>query len=243
MSETKADIINRLQKEILSLQDFKSAILPSSIDHALGQIKNAFPNKIFPLGAIHEFIYNNPNEAAATTGFVSVIMAAMMQSNGIAVWICAKRTIFPPALKQFGIEPDKIIFIELKKEIQMLWALEEALKCEGLCAVIGEINALSFNHSRRLQLAVEQSKVTGFILRNQIQHLNTTACVARWRISSLKSDIKNNFPGVGFPKWNIELLKVRNGKPGIWQVECIAGRLHDLIKSVPDFNELQLKTG
>ena len=38
----------------------------------------------------------------------------------------------------------------------MLWVIEEALKCEGLAAVIGEIKELSFTQSRRLQLAVEK---------------------------------------------------------------------------------------
>jgi protein ImuA len=26
-------------------------------------------------------------------------------------------------------------------------------------------------------------------------------------------------PGLGFARWNVELLKVRNGKPGSWQIE------------------------
>jgi protein ImuA len=40
---------------------------------------------------------------------------------------------FSPALKSFGVEPDKIIFITVTKEKDMLWVMEEALKCEGLC--------------------------------------------------------------------------------------------------------------
>jgi len=36
--------------------------------------------------------------------------------------------------------------------------------------------------------------------------------------------LKNGMPGVGFPRWQIELLKVRNGKPGKWTVEWSAGR-------------------
>lgn len=46
-----------------------------------------------------------------------------------------------------------------------LWAIEEALKCNALIAVVGEITELTFNDSRRLQLAVEKSHVTGFIHR------------------------------------------------------------------------------
>jgi len=30
---------------------------------------------------------------------------------------------------------------------------------------------------------------------------------------------KRDLPGIGFPRWNVELLKVRNGKPGSWQME------------------------
>jgi len=34
--------------------------------------------------------------------------------------------------------------------------MEEALKCAGLAAVIGEVREMDFKQSRRLQLAVEQ---------------------------------------------------------------------------------------
>jgi protein ImuA len=77
----------------------------------------------------------------------------------------SSKTIFPPGLKMFGIEPANIIFLELQKSKDILWVMEEALKCIGVAAVVGEISDLSFTLSRRLQLAVEQSGVMGFILR------------------------------------------------------------------------------
>ena len=70
-----------------------------------------------------------------------------------------------------------------------------------------------FKESRRLQLAAEQSRVTGFIIRHQPGLINTIACVSRWRISTLPSEPGEGLPGVGFPKWQVELLKVRNGRP------------------------------
>jgi protein ImuA len=71
-------------------------------------------------------------------------------------------------------------------------------------------------------LAVEQSRVTGFIVRRNPKNL-VTACVSRWRITSLPT-ASTDLPGVGFPRWNVELLKVRNGKPGAWQLEWVDGR-------------------
>jgi protein ImuA len=152
--------------------------------------------------------------------------------------------LFPPALKAFGIEPDRIIFIDLSKERDVLWAMEEALKCEGLAAVVGEIQDISFTASRRLQLAVEQSRVTGFILRHHPRNLNTIACVARWKITTLPSELEEGMPGVGFPRWNVSLLKIRNGRPGTWNMEWSAGAFHlipDIITSLPELQ--RRKTG
>ncbi len=150
--------------------------------------------------------------------------------------------MFPPALKSFGIAPDKIIFIDLKKEKEILWAMEEALKCDSLSAVVGEMKELSFTNSRRLQLAVEQSRVTGFILRNNTRNFSTTACVTRWKIAPLPSE-SDDMPGVGFPRWNVELLKVRNGKPGSWQIEFAAGHFSLISKITTITLEQKKKTG
>ena len=121
--------------------------------------------------------------------------------------------------------------------------MEEALKCEGLAAVVGEINELSFTGSRRLQLAVEQSRVTGFVIRNYITKPNITSCIARWKISHLPSLVENQLPGVGFPRWQVELLKVRNGKPGIWEVEWKGQRFRHPRKLAVIRAEQQKKTG
>ena len=243
MTGTKADIIARLQKEILPLQGFKTTFKNAANDVVPGLIKDAFPNAVFPLGAIHEFLSSSAEDAAATNGFVAGIVSSLMKKNGAAIWIGASRSIFPPALQSFGIAPDKIIFIELKQENQMLWAMEEALKCDGLAAVIGEIKELNFTASRRLQLAVEQSQVTGFILRNKPRSINTTACVTRWNISSLPSELEGEMPGVGFPRWNVDLVKVRNGKPGNWQIEWAAGKFRHIPSAGLIVQVQQKKTG
>ena len=78
---------------------------------------------------------------------------------------------------------------------------------------------LNFTSSRRLQLAVEQSRVTGFIIREDPKQLGTTACISRWKINSLPSALPDKMPGLGFPRWQVELLKARNGKPGMLPAE------------------------
>jgi protein ImuA len=84
---------------------------------------------------------------------------------------------------------------------------------------VGELNELSFIDSRRLQLAVERSRVTGFIHRFRPRVQSPVACLTRWKISPLPSQTPDNLPGLGFPRWQVALLKVRNGQPASWQVQ------------------------
>jgi len=233
----------QLRKDILLLQGFKPPAA-GIVDVGLGPITAAFPNAVFPAGAIHEFISTGPENAAASGGFVAGLTGALMGSGGACVWITSSRKVFPSGLKTFGIEPDRVIFVDVKKEKEVLWVMEEALKCEGLAVVIGEIPEISFTASRRLQLAVEKSRVTGFLFRHNPRKLNTIACIARWKVSSLSSKPMTGMPGVGFPRWNVELEKVRNGQPGRWQMEWSAGRFQPVVPETPALPlEERRKTG
>jgi protein ImuA len=225
MQAAKANIIAELQSEILRLEGFKPAGIHVS-DLGLGKINDAFPHKTFPLGSVHEFLALTLEDAAATCGFLSGLFSSLIGAEGTALWISSCRNIFPPALRMFGVQPDRLIFIDLPGEKNILWAMEEALKCGALTAVIGELKEISFTESRRLQLAVEQSRVTGFILRRNFKGNSTTACVSRWRIKSLASESIDGLPGVGFPSWRVELLRMRNGRSGVWDVKWMNGKFH-----------------
>ncbi len=225
MVTQRADIISKLQQDILHLQGYKPAN-GSTINVGLGAVTAGMPGGTFPLGSIHEFLSVGHEGAAATSGFIAGILSPLMGRGGMSLWISSFRKVFPPALKSFGIQPDRFIFIDLHKEKEVLWAMEEALKCTALTAVIGEMKNLGFTASRRLQLAVEQSKVTGFILRNNLDKLNTTACVSRWKITPLSSSSTDDLPGIGFPHWKVELLRIRNGKSGTWEIKWENNRFY-----------------
>jgi len=223
MPDTKRDIISKLQKDILLWEGFKPPQAGNADTFGLGPIEAAFPNGVFPVGALHELVCPTPEQSAATSGFIAGILGTLMKQGGTCLWIGSSRKLFPSSLSIFNLEPDRVIFIDLKRERDVLWVTEESLKCEGLTAVISELQDINIAQSRRLQLAVESSKVTGFILRTDIYKAKTSTCVARWRISPIPSETEDGLPGIGFPRWQVELLKVRNGNPGVWRMEW-AGR-------------------
>lgn len=230
MESSKKDIISKLQKDILLWQGFSPPPTGEAKGIGLGELENAFPNGVFPTGAIHEMVCPTAEHTAATGGLVGGLLSSLMKQGGACIWISTARKLFPPALKAFNVTPDRIIFIDVQRDRDVLWAMEEALKCQGLAAVIGEVREISFAQSRRLQLAVEDSKVTGFLLRTDLKKLSSTVCVARWQISPLPSIAEPGLPGVSFPRWQVDLLRVRNGNPGSWQVEWAAGRFVPVVE-------------
>jgi protein ImuA len=215
--------LKNLRDEILPLQGLRQTE-NKVIDLCLSPFRHSFPNSSFPTAAVHEFIADTKESFTATSGFIAGMISSLMRDSGAVVWISTARKIFPPALKSFGIQPDRFIFVDLKNEKDVMWAMDEALKCDALSAVVAEMQDLSFTESRRLQLAVERSRVTGLVLRTNARKISTTACVSRWKISPAASESINGLPGIGFPQWKVELLRMRNGKPGSWKVKWEEGK-------------------
>jgi protein ImuA len=208
----------------------------------LGLINHSFPNGVFPFAALHEFICHNTEEAAAASGFVAGMLSPLMQKGGAAIWIGTRCRIFPPALHAFHLPPHQVIFLDVKKEKEVAWAMEEALRCNALAAVVGELPEMSFMASRRFQLAIEQSKVACFVLRVKPKNRATTA-VTRWQITPVVSKLEEGMPGVGYPRWQVNLLKVRNGKPGTWEVEWANGGFRHASKLALIQHQWQKRTG
>ena len=242
MSLKKLNILSELQSDILRMQGFKPSGIQLEND-GLGFMRDVFPNGSFPIGCVHEFLASQVEDAASTCGFMSGILSSLMRSQGAVLWISSTRKIFPPALKNFGIDPARFIFIDLQKEKDVLWAMEEALKCSALTAVVCEIQGIDFTASRRLQLAVEKSQVTGFIIRTNNKKPGPTACVSRWMISSLPSNGIDDLPGIGFPSWRVELLRMKNGKTGSWNIQWVNGKFAEVRERELAEHDQQLKAG
>ncbi|MGZ3854344.1 MAG: Error-prone repair protein ImuA, partial [Flavisolibacter sp.] len=113
MGSSKNDIIRQLRQDILLMQGFKPASSDIEDKTGLGFISDAFPNSRFPTAAIHEFFCSGVEEVSASSAFISGIVSSFMKKGGIALWIASSQMIFPPALKLFGIDPDKVIFLHL----------------------------------------------------------------------------------------------------------------------------------
>lgn len=225
MASARAKIVAQLQQDILHKEGFRPAANPL-MNSVLGPLEKAFPSGAFPLGVVHEFQLDCERERcsmAATVGFIAALVSPLLCNGGVMLWVSAARKVFPPALIGFGVKPDQVIFVDIRKARDVLWATEEALKCSAIAVVVAEVGGLDLTASRRLQLSAEQSQATGFLVRNDV-HPGITSSASRWRITPAPGIQIDDLPGVGHPQWKVELLRLRNGLTGSWIIRYRQGK-------------------
>lgn len=111
-------------------------------------------------------------------------------------------------------------YIAADKVEDVLFALEEGLRCTALSFVMGEIagdpKALGFTQSRRLAVASEKHGVPLYLLRIDAAR-SLSAARMRWDIVPAGSQPPMTNPKApGFPAWSAELFRSRLYQPSRW---------------------------
>jgi protein ImuA len=187
------------------------------------EIDGRLPGGGLALGALHEIAggANGALDGAAAALFAAGILA---RTHGPVLWCVSHRDLFAPALAQTGLHPDRVIYAEAGSDKGVLACMEEGLRHGGLAGVVGEIGRLPMTPSRRLQLAAETSGTIGIAIRRWRRPAEAadfgqpTASTTRWRVSALPASLLP-VPGLGRPRWFIELIRAKAGECAEFEVE------------------------
>ncbi len=113
------------------------------------------------MGCLHEFA------GEGAEAFAAILSGRL---KGPVLWCAdalAGSELYPPGLAAFGLDYRRLILVRCRKPREILAAMEDGLRCRALAAVVGELSAaVDLTASRRLQLAAENSGVTGFIVQS-----------------------------------------------------------------------------
>ncbi|WP_300061590.1 hypothetical protein [uncultured Roseobacter sp.] len=175
-------------------------------------------------------------QTVSDAGAIGFVLSRLPKTSAPVLWVqdhvsCkeAGRPYLP------GIrEQSQLIWVTVSRPADVLWAMEEGLRCHALSAVIGEVwgapPAVSFTATKRLALRAEAAGVACWLIRRAAEP-GLSAARERWRVGSLPSAAHAHDPQApGAPRWQAELFKSRMRKPGTWALthDRAADRVHIL---------------
>jgi protein ImuA len=176
----------------------------------------ALPEKGFRPGTLVEWLFSREGDGTATLAFrtaASIVRAVAGASRGGAVVVLDRSgEFYPPAAVAQGIEPERLIVVHPGNKADHTWALDQALRCPAVVAVVAWPDALAEKLDgrtfRRLQLAVEQGGGLGLLIRPE-----SVCCLPSWAgVRLLVESLPSNSP-YGRPRqMRVTLLRCRGGR-------------------------------
>lgn len=175
------------------------------------------------------------------TGSLSLALWASRAAwrENLLVMIDSRRELHAPAAVPFAVDLKKTVFIRPERPPEALWSLEQALRTRGIGAVVCDVEQISRQNCRRLQLAAETGGGLGILLRPAkargqpsfaeyrllVQPLPPPQTMSRNALASgsgRNNGFDQNKPDasafrlidtVGFTRrWRVELLRARHQK-------------------------------
>ena len=196
--------------------------------------------------ALHEIAAARETDVAAASGFVLALAARMTSSRvphtargnswdarndarvsaATVLWIAEDLSLaengalYGPGLDGIGIAPEQLITVAAARGRDVLWAMEEALRCRALGMVIGEMRPRGIDQvaTRRLALAAAGGNALGLILYTAPDDA-PSAAVTRWIIGAASPLNAERGHGIGPPRFLARLVRNRRGPLGTWIVE------------------------
>src|SRR5215510_2432018 len=228
MSPAESILLTELRERVRRIER------PTAAMHGVLPLGVAAIDRILPGGglarsALHEILGAGGDEedGALAAAFAAAILGRLAgMGDGLVLWCLARPDLYGPGLAAHGLDSGRVVLVRAPRDAEILWAMEEGLRASGILAVVGEVGSLPAVASRRLQLAAERSGITAFLLRRwrdggqaARERALPNAAVTRWRIAALPSRPPRGEPGVGRPRWRIDLLRCRGGEPACWEME------------------------
>jgi protein ImuA len=224
--------LNRLRQELAGLDPSLMRLaererligLTAPIDAALGGG--------LACGALHELAPAAPVHLGAASGFAVALAARAQGTRGEVLWITTDFGMgeggapYGPGLDLFGLASSRLLVLRISRPADMLWAMEEALRCRALSCVIAELTgdgaAADLTATRRLTLAAREGASArnsgfGLLLRHKATAM-PSAAMTRWQIAGALSQ-PDRYGGLGRARFDISLCKNRRGPSGRWIIE------------------------
>lgn len=169
-------------------------------------------------GLLHEVFTPEERNAGAALGFSLGQSRALITAQRPAIFYMElvhegqeRGLPYGPGLIHFGFDPEHLTLVRTQTMAELLWAIEEALACRAVAAVIADIGGapkiLDFTVSRRLSLRAAGNGASLFLNRYGTGR-EASAAQLRWRVEpAVSRGRRYDSQSPGQPRWQVCLEK------------------------------------
>src|SRR5262245_59272716 len=202
-ARSRAEMLSRLRERLDRLESpGEEADRCSSGCPAFDRL---LPQGGFRRGSLVEWCAATRGGGAGTLALLAAREAC--RSGGVLVVLDRRRTFYPPAARVWGLDLGNLLILHPREKADELWALDQALRCRAVAAVWAPPRELDARTFRRLQLAAEQGRGLGLLLRPAAARDQPSWADVRLLVQPLAGEACGR-------RLRVEVLRCRGGRAG-----------------------------
>ncbi|MEZ6129421.1 MAG: hypothetical protein R3C59_12125 [Planctomycetaceae bacterium] len=194
---TSSVVIDDLRRQLLRSQITRTD--RRVVSTGFERLDGLLPEQGLPSGAVIEWVSDSEGLRGASIALCCA--AACLKDPGALAIVDTLHCVHVPALSHRGIPLSRLLLVRPGRSPQSgqvseaelsqaqrsdaLWSLEQLARCSGVRVVLAWVDRLSSTAQRRLQLAVENSGVTVFLMRPQTALRQTSWADLRFHVQSV----------------------------------------------------------
>ena len=184
----------------------------------------SLPHGGLPAGAITELLSHQPGSGVMRLAIQCARQA--VRAGGVVAVVDTQNNFYPPAAVQLGLSVEQLLIVRTRRPAEAFWAVDQALRCSAVAAVLAYLPHLERARARRLQLSAEIGGGLGLLLQPATD-LRPSFAGIRMQIEPVAADgsvadgLTDHAGRPWRPQHRITLLTVREGMPAEPFVICL----------------------
>jgi len=176
---------------------------PATVPTGFRRLDERLPGGGWPLSTLVEILV-----PAAGVGEIRLLIPALRALSAARpdeprwiAWLGPPHLPYAPALADAGLDPSRTLVIRPRAGLDLLWAMEQALRSDACAAVLGWAGAAGDQALRRLTLAAGEGQSLGFLFRPPCHRSEASPAALRLLLTARDNGL------------DVEILKSRGGIP------------------------------
>jgi len=197
----------QLLRERIGRLELPAAVEPSYLSCGSEVLDGLLPFQL-RRGVLVEWLSAETGSGASTLALMAAREAC--QAPRACVVVDRRGEFYPPAAASQGLDLGRLIVVRPQSTADGIWALDQALRCAGVGAVVNwqdRLDALTF---RRLQLAAATGGTLGLLIRPESARREPSWAEVRWLVQPLPTAEGAH----ARRRLRVELLRARGGAAG-----------------------------